>query len=110
MGISPDRILFLNSQRLFKLMFFSFFLGNVVWNDPMIAARAMIKLTAPIEGNMGEESGDEEMETDNQQTGELRHEKTGLKIFVIVIPKGGLGGSSPTKPSFGMTLTIIFNL
>ena len=37
----------------------------------MIAARAMIKLTAPIEGGMGVESGDEAMETDTQQTGSI---------------------------------------
>ena len=28
-----------------------------------------------------------------------------LKIFVVVIPKEGLAGSGPAKPSFGMTLT-----
>ncbi len=44
----------------------------------MIAARAMIKLTAPIEGGMGDESGDEAMETDTQQTGGPYHAKNSL--------------------------------
>ena len=30
----------------------------------------------------------------------------GLKIFLVVIPKDGLAGTSPVKPSFGMTPTI----
>ncbi len=40
---------------------------------------------------------------------EVRHEKTDLKVFVIVIPKEGLAGKapkSPNNPSFSMTLTI----
>ena len=36
---------------------------------------------------------------------ELGHTKTGLKIFVIVIPKEGLAGTNPFKLSFGMTPT-----
>ena len=32
--------------------------------------------------------------------------KTGLKIFVGVIPKGSMAGISSTKPSFGTTPTI----
>ncbi len=36
----------------------------------------------------------------------LRHEKTDLKIFVVVIPKEGLAGWGPTNPSLGMTPTI----
>ena len=38
------------------------------------------------------------------------HTKTGLKIFVIVIPKESLAGTRSAKPSFGMTLTIKYNL
>ena len=34
----------------------------------------------------------------------LRHPKTGLKIFVIVIPKQGLTGSSPAKLSLHSSL------
>ncbi len=37
---------------------------------------------------------------------DARHEKTDLNVFVVVIPKDGLAGTSSTKPSFGMTLTI----
>ena len=37
---------------------------------------------------------------------EPHHTKTDLKIFVVVIPKEGLVGTRPAKPSFGMTLTI----
>ncbi len=37
---------------------------------------------------------------------ELCHEKTDLKIFVIVIPKDGLAGN----PSFGMTTTKIIKI
>ncbi len=33
-------------------------------------------------------------------------QKTGCKIFVIVLPKEGLAGTSPPRPSFGMTPTI----
>ena len=31
--------------------------------------------------------------------------KTGLKIIVVVTPIEGLTGTSPTKPSFGMSPT-----
>ena len=41
-----------------------------------------------------------------QGQGELHHDKTGFKIFVIVIPKEGLADTSPAKPSFGMTPTM----
>ncbi len=34
-----------------------------------------------------------------------RHGKTDLKVFVVVIPKEGLAGWSPTNPSLGMTPT-----
>ena len=34
------------------------------------------------------------------------HAKTGLQIFVLVLPKEGLAGVSPTQPFFGMTQTI----
>ncbi len=37
---------------------------------------------------------------------DARHEKTYLKVFVIVIPKEGLACWSPANPSLGMTLTI----
>ncbi len=40
------------------------------------------------------------------QTCELTHAKTGLEIFVVVIPKEALAGRRPAKPSFVMTLTI----
>ncbi len=36
--------------------------------------------------------------------------KTGLKIFVTVIPKEGLPSTSQARPSFGMTLTTKYNL
>ncbi len=36
------------------------------------------------------------------------HAKTGLKIFVVVVPQEDLAGISPPKASFGMTLTIEF--
>ena len=32
-----------------------------------------------------------------------RHEKTDLKVFVVVIPKEGLAGLGPANPSLGMT-------
>ncbi len=38
---------------------------------------------------------------------ETHHTKTGFKIFVIIIPKEG---NSLAKPSFGITLTIKYNL
>ncbi len=34
------------------------------------------------------------------------HAESGLKIFVVVVPKEDLANSSPAKPSFGMTSTI----
>ena len=37
---------------------------------------------------------------------ELCDVKTGLNIFVMVIPKEGMAGNIPAKPSFGMTTTI----
>ena len=36
---------------------------------------------------------------------EICHTKTGLKIFIVVIPKEGLSGPGLAKPSFGMTPT-----
>ncbi len=36
----------------------------------------------------------------------LRHAKTSLKIFVVVLPKQGLAGTSPATPLFGVTPTI----
>ena len=41
---------------------------------------------------------------------ELCQAKTGLKIFGIVIPKEGLAGTLPAKPSFGVSSTIKYNL
>ncbi len=38
-------------------------------------------------------------------TSELHHAKTGLKIFVAVIPKEGLIRLVPGKPSFGKAPT-----
>ncbi len=40
---------------------------------------------------------------------ELCHEKTNLKIFVVVIPKEGLVGGA-ANPSFDMTPTTEYNL
>ncbi len=37
---------------------------------------------------------------------EVCHEKTDLKVFVVVIPKEGLAGWGPANPSLGMKLTI----
>ena len=37
---------------------------------------------------------------------DVRHEKTDLKVFVVVIPKEGLAGWGPANPSLGMTPTI----
>ncbi len=37
---------------------------------------------------------------------DARHEKTDLKVLVVVIPKEGLEGWSPANPSLGMALTI----
>ncbi len=39
-------------------------------------------------------------------TNDARHEKTDLKVFVIVIPKEGLAGWGSANPSLGTTLTI----
>ncbi len=38
-------------------------------------------------------------------TCDARHEKTDLKVFVVVIPKEGLAGCGPTNTSVGMTPT-----
>ncbi len=38
---------------------------------------------------------------------ELHHAKTGLNVFVVVIPKEGFTDTSPGRPSFGMTTTKI---
>ncbi len=38
------------------------------------------------------------------------HAKTDLEIFVIVIPKEGLAGTSPANHSVGITLTVKFPL
>ena len=40
----------------------------------------------------------------------VRHEKTDLKVFVIVKPKEGLAGWGPANPSLGMTQTTEYNL
>ena len=45
-----------------------------------------------------------------EYNGELCHGKTGRKIFLVVTPKEGLTGTSPTKPTFGMTLSTKYNL
>ena len=37
---------------------------------------------------------------------DVHHEKTDLKVFVVVIPKEGLAGWDPANPSLGMTPTI----
>ncbi len=37
---------------------------------------------------------------------DLHHIKTGLKIFVVVIPKEGMAGTSSAKTSFGLIPTI----
>ncbi len=39
-----------------------------------------------------------------------RHEKTDLKVFVVVIPKEELAGWGPANPSLGMTPTTEYNL
>ncbi len=41
---------------------------------------------------------------------ELRHANTDLKNFVIVIPKAGLATTSSTRPSFGMTPIVKYNM
>ena len=38
------------------------------------------------------------------------HAKTGLKIFVIAIPKEGLATTSPAKPSFGTVGNIMYEV
>ena len=38
------------------------------------------------------------------------HEKSDLKVFVVVIPKEGLAGGGSTNPSVGMTPTSEYNL
>ncbi len=35
----------------------------------------------------------------------MHYEKTGLNVFVVVIPKEGLVGWGPANPSLGMTPT-----
>ncbi len=40
-------------------------------------------------------------------TNEPSHAKTGLTIFVVVIPKESLADLAPAKPCFGMTTTKI---
>ncbi len=37
---------------------------------------------------------------------DARHEKTDLKVVVVVIPKEGLAGWGPANPSLGMTPTL----
>ncbi len=37
---------------------------------------------------------------------DVRHEKTDLKVFIVVIPKEGLAGWGSAHPSLGMTMTI----
>ena len=37
---------------------------------------------------------------------EVHHEKTDIKVLVMVIPNKGLAGWGLTNPSLGMTLTI----
>ncbi len=39
---------------------------------------------------------------------DARHEKTDLKVFVV-IPKGGLAGGSPANPSLDMAPTIKYH-
>ncbi len=39
-------------------------------------------------------------------TSDARHEKTDLKVFVVVVPKEGLAGGGLANPSLGMTNTI----
>ena len=41
---------------------------------------------------------------------DARHEKTDLKVFVVIIPKEGLAGWGPANPSLGITLTTEYNL
>ena len=41
---------------------------------------------------------------------DVRHEKTDLKVLVIVIPKEGLVGWSPANPSVDMTPTTEYSL
>ncbi len=50
-------------------------------------------------------------ETRHAKTGlknynDTRHEKTDLKVLVVVIPKEGLVGWGPANPSLSMTPTI----
>ncbi len=41
---------------------------------------------------------------------DVRHEKTDLPVFVVVIPKEELAGWGPGHPSLGMTQTKEFNI
>ena len=50
-----------------------------------------------------QEAHEEQLTSTALKTCELHHAKTGLKIIVVIIPKEGLGGTSPAKPSFEMT-------
>ncbi len=43
-------------------------------------------------------------------THDARHEKTDLKIFVLIIPKEGLAGWGPANPSLDVTPTTEYNL
>ncbi len=43
-------------------------------------------------------------------TYDAHHEKTDLKVFVVVIPKKGLAGWGPTNPLFRVTPTTEYNL
>ena len=41
-----------------------------------------------------------------QNTFDVRHEKTDLKVFVVAILKEGLAGWGPANPSLGITPTM----
>ena len=45
----------------------------------------------------------------NSNTIDVHHDNTDLKVFVVVIPKGLVGGG-PAIPSLGMTPTTKYNL
>ena len=40
----------------------------------------------------------------------MHYEKTGLNVFVVVIPKEGLVGWGPANPFLGMTTSTEYNL
>ncbi len=48
-------------------------------------------------------------QTDQLKTYDVHHQKTDLKVFVVVIPKEGLVDWGPANPSLGMTPTIILS-